>query len=126
MVLQDFNGSFMDVAWVPSPNVSRFTTVTYEGSIHLWQVTEIDGRYHVQLCWASANGTLSVKGASIQGVRGLNQLSKQLLKQRGAEGEPFHPLREAINKVIRIGSVLSKLKQASSEKTSETSASTCG
>ncbi|KAG0220994.1 hypothetical protein BGX31_010314, partial [Mortierella sp. GBA43] len=58
-----------------------------------------------------ASGALEVAGLSMQGVRGLSQLNKQLLRQRGAEGDPVSKLQEAGKKVIAIASVLSKLKQ---------------
>ncbi|KAF9348693.1 hypothetical protein BGX34_002290, partial [Mortierella sp. NVP85] len=48
------------------------------------------------------------------GVQGLSDLSKRLLKQRGATGEPGVRLREASKKVMRMTSVVSKLKSSSS------------
>ncbi|KAG0197033.1 hypothetical protein BGX31_005025, partial [Mortierella sp. GBA43] len=56
------------------------------------------------------NGALNLTGACIQDVHGLGQLNKELMKQRGADGEPIGHLQEAAKKVLGIASVLSKLK----------------
>jgi hypothetical protein len=46
------------------------------------------------MCWNAANGKFTVSGTSIQDVRGLTEFDKQLLKQRGAIGEPENLMRE--------------------------------
>jgi WD40 repeat protein len=70
---------------------------------------EVD-RCRLVSCWIDITGALTVTGASIQGVRGLSQLNKQLLKQRGAEGEPELQLLQSSKKVIAMASVLSRLR----------------
>jgi hypothetical protein len=42
--------------------------------------------YDVHLRWGATSGSLSVAGASIRGVTGLNRLNKELLWERGATG----------------------------------------
>jgi hypothetical protein len=54
-----------------------------------------------------------VTGASIQDVRGLGSHNKQLLRQRGAVGEPENQFREASKKVIAMVSVVSQMRQPS-------------
>jgi WD40 repeat protein len=94
-VVQNFQGSIYG-AWILSPDANCLITGCQDGSVLKWQVIEEDGQCHVRLCWGATNGSLTVTGASIQDVHGLTPLNKQLLKQRGAEGEPeilFHEAR---------------------------------
>jgi len=53
-----------------------------------------------------------VTRASIQDVGGLSPSNKQLLKQRGIEGEPASLFREASKKLITMASVVSQLRQS--------------
>ncbi|KAG0220780.1 hypothetical protein BGX31_010539, partial [Mortierella sp. GBA43] len=48
---------------------------------------------------------------TIQDARGLSSLNKQLLKQRGAVGEPEFLFYEASKKVVAMASALSKFGQ---------------
>jgi hypothetical protein len=50
-------------------------------------------------------------GASIEGVKGLSQLNKLVLRQRGAEGEPYVGSRVAIKKVINMASAISRFQK---------------
>jgi hypothetical protein len=72
-----------------------------------WQVIEEEGPYGMRLYWAAKNSTLTMTGTCIQDARGLTPLSKQLLKQRGAVGEP----EQEASKLIPLASVVSKLKE---------------
>jgi WD40 repeat protein len=76
-----------------------------------WKVIKGQDGYRLSANWVMASGALEVQGASIQGVRRLSMLNTQLLKQRGAEGEPMVQLREVAKKIIAMTSVVSKLKQ---------------
>jgi len=67
----------------------------------------------VQLRWGASNGALTMTGASIHGARGLTVLNKQLLKQRGATGEPENLFREAGKRIITMSSVVSNFRKAS-------------
>ncbi|KAF9346759.1 hypothetical protein BGX34_003636 [Mortierella sp. NVP85] len=87
-VVQDFQGAVNGVAWLPSTNANYLVTGGDDGSIFKWQLTDNEGQYHVTRCWSVINGSLTVTGASIQDVRGLSPLNKQLLRQRGAKNEP--------------------------------------
>jgi len=99
--------------WV-SPDVDSFTTGCGDGSVRGWKVAREGDQYRVHMRWRSTNGQLTVKDACVQDVQGLNDLNKRLLKQRGATGEPSFRLREASKNVMRMTSVVSKLKSSSS------------
>ncbi|KAF9345700.1 hypothetical protein BGX34_004539, partial [Mortierella sp. NVP85] len=85
-----------------------------DGSVRRWDVIKEGDQYRVHMRWRSTNGQLAVEGACVQDVRGLNELNRRLLKQRGAMGEPSVPLREAGKKVMTMASVISKLKSSPS------------
>jgi len=115
-VIQDLNHSIGGIDWSPaSNNTDCFVIGCWDGSMRRWRVTGEGDQRRVHLCWSSAVGSFSVRGALVQDVRGLSQLNKQLLKQRGAVGEPFVPLREAGKKLIGMTSVVSALKNMSCE-----------
>ncbi|KAF9347274.1 hypothetical protein BGX34_003278, partial [Mortierella sp. NVP85] len=61
----------------------------------------------------TTKGSLTVTGALIQDVRGLSPPNKQLLKQRGTEGEPANLFRETNKKLITMASVVSRMRQPS-------------
>ncbi|KAG0220779.1 hypothetical protein BGX31_010538 [Mortierella sp. GBA43] len=84
-------------------------TGSVEGSIAGWKIVEEENEYRSVRKWFMTSGALVVSKSSIQGVLGLSQLSKQLLKQRGAEGEPDSQLLRASSKVIAMASVVSRL-----------------
>jgi len=111
-VVENFPDEVRCVAWSTSSDPSYFVTGYKDGSVLKWQVLAED-QCRVQLQWSASNGALTMTGASIQGARGFTALNKQLLKQRGAIGEPEHLLRETSKKVITMTSVVSKLKETS-------------
>ncbi|KAK3821637.1 MAG: WD40-repeat-containing domain protein [Benniella sp.] len=112
-VVQNFQGAVTGITWIPSTDGNYLVTGCEDGSVLKWQVIEKEGQCHVKLCWTAANGSFTVTGASIQDVQGLTSLNKQLLKQRGAEGEPENLFREASKKLITMASVVSQMRQPS-------------
>jgi len=120
-VVENFPAEVHCVSWSTSSDTNYLVTGCNDGSVLKWQVLEED-QCRVQLQWSASNGALTVTGASIQGVRGLTALNKQLLKQRGTIGEPEHLLRETSKKVTTMASVVSKLKETP-EGTAESSSS---
>jgi hypothetical protein len=76
----------------------------------MWELMDDGDLYNVRLRWSSMNNGLAVTDAGIQDVQGLSQLNKQLLKQRGAIGEPVHRLRDASRRLTSMVSMVSKLK----------------
>jgi hypothetical protein len=101
--------------WSTTPDVNYFVIGCDDGSVHMWRVVEDEGTRSLRPRWRPVKGELVVKDASIQGVRGLSQANEQLLRQRGAVGEPLVRLHEASKKVIGMASVVSALKKTSSK-----------
>ncbi|KAF9347507.1 Coronin-7, partial [Mortierella sp. NVP85] len=112
-VVRNFQGGVYGVAWIPSDDGNYLVTGCQDGSVLKWQVIEEEGQCHVKLCWTATNGSLTVTGATIQDVRGLTSLNKQLLGQRGAVGEPENLFRETSKKLITMASVISRTREPS-------------
>ncbi len=87
-VIQGFNGGVNSVAWYTSAEGVWLATGSDDKVIRLWQVHWDGETCRVTLHWASAQTTLTAPGMSIQEVIGLSARNAQLLKQRGATGEP--------------------------------------
>jgi len=113
VAVQNFQGTVFGLAWTPSSDANFLITGCRDGSVLKWQVIEGEEQCHVNLCWGATKGSLMVSGASIQDVRGLTSLNKQLLKQRSAVGEPVNLFHEASKKVITMASVVSQMRQPS-------------
>jgi WD40 repeat protein len=112
-VIHGFTEEVTIIAWDPMSNSDRFVTGAGDGSVRSWQVVESEHQCDVYLRWTSLQNALVVGGASIQGVKGLSQLNRLVLKQRRAVGEPYVGTRLAIKKVVDMAAVLSRLKHAS-------------
>jgi WD40 repeat protein len=110
-VLRNFQDTVRSVAWNTTSNATYLVTGCIEGSVLKWNVVEEGEEYHVNLHWSATNGLLTVTGASMKNVRGLSQLNKRLMRQRGAIDEPEHLLHEASKKVTTMASLASRLKQ---------------
>ena len=112
-VVQNFEGGVPGVAWIPSTDANYLVTGCEDGSVLKWQVTEEEEQCRVTLCWSATNGSLTVTRASVQDVRGLTTLNRQLLKQRGAEGEPENLICKEGKNLIAMASVVSRMRQPS-------------
>ncbi|KAF9357758.1 Transducin (beta)-like 1 X-linked receptor 1 [Mortierella sp. NVP85] len=88
------------VAWCTSLDDNYLVTGCDDGSVLKWKVIEEEGKCRLQLQWSASKGALTAKGASIQGTHGLSALDKQLLKQRGAVGEPESLLCEPRKQLV--------------------------
>ena len=104
--IRDFHGPLHSVAWSTISDVTYLATGCGDKSVRLWQVTEVEGLSRVCLRWSSTNEALAMTDGSIQGVRGLSYANKQLLKQRGAVGEPDNRLRKVTQSLMRAMSIL--------------------
>jgi hypothetical protein len=82
-----------------------------DGSVLKWEVVKEEEKCRVDLRWGATHGALVVTGASMHSARGLSKPNKQLMRQRGAIGEPESALYEAGKKVATMVSVISRLKQ---------------
>ena len=112
-VIRDFQDDAKDIAWIEVSDVNYLATACSDGSVGMWQVRVDGDQCHVSMSWMTTKGELNVQDASIQEVQGLSQPNRELLKQRGAIGEPANRLREASKKVTTMASVVSKLKTSS-------------
>jgi WD40 repeat protein len=113
-VVQEFKESVNDIACVEASGINYLVTGCSDGSVEKWKVIVDADRCQVGLVWSSDSSyALNVTNTIIQDVQGLNQLNKQLLKQRGAIGEPANRSREASKKLTDMASVVSKLKSPS-------------
>ncbi len=88
--IQDFSGAVRSIAWKRILDRDYLVTGCADKSVRQWEVRKEGEEYKVVLCWSSAHEILTVMDTFIEGVRGLSRINKQLLKQRGAVGEPFH------------------------------------
>ncbi|KAG0316229.1 hypothetical protein BGZ99_007002 [Dissophora globulifera] len=110
-VVDESHGEITGITWNVTLDGIFFATAA-GNSIRAWKVVEEEDQFQVRLLWSSAHGGLSVSNTSIQNVQGLGRANIQLLRQRGAVGEPTPPLslREASRKLTGMASVASKLR----------------
>ncbi len=87
-VIQGFNGHANSVAWYTNAEGVWLATGSEDKVVRLWQVHRGSEACRVTLHWASAQTALTALEMSIQDVIGLSTRNTQLLKQRGATGEP--------------------------------------
>jgi WD40 repeat protein len=120
-VIQCLPGAVNGVEWIQYSDIDCLATTCGDGSVRMWEVTKEGGQYGVRLRWGSMNKALVVTDAIVQDAQGLSELNKQLLKQRGAVGEPSNLLRDSSKKVATMASVVSQLKRASSNAVEERS-----
>ncbi|KAG0303741.1 hypothetical protein BGZ99_002583, partial [Dissophora globulifera] len=111
MVVDDARGVLSKNAWSATLN-GIFFAAGSGNSVYVWKVIQEEDHYKTQLHWRSTHSELSLSKSSIQNVKGLSRVNIQLLKQRGAVGDPTPPLslRDASWKLASMGSVASRLK----------------
>jgi WD40 repeat protein len=102
------------IIWIEASGVDYLIAGYSNGVVGTWQVRYDKNHCDVSLKMAT-NGVLDVKDATMWDVQGLSPLNRQLLKQRGAVGEPIQRLQEASKKVATMVSVVSKFKATSSD-----------
>ncbi|KAG0305559.1 hypothetical protein BGZ99_002044, partial [Dissophora globulifera] len=110
-VVDDVRGSLASVAL--SATLKGLFLITGSGNfVRTWKLIDEEDQFQVHLLWSSAHSSLSVSGALIQDTQGLSKINIQLLKQRGAAGDPTLPLslREAGQRLASMAFVASKLK----------------
>ncbi|KAK3824832.1 MAG: WD40-repeat-containing domain protein [Benniella sp.] len=86
-VIERFQSSVECLAWTTRSGLEYLVTGEENGTVQLLQVNEIEGQFSVRLCWNSSPPQLNVAGSSIQDVRGLSDVNRNLLIQRGAVDE---------------------------------------
>jgi len=113
--IQNFRDAIYGISWNTASDGDYLVTSGGDASVLKWEVIKEGYRCNVRLLWCATNGTLTMSGASVQGARGLTQINKQLLMQRGAVGEPENLFRETSKKLVTMAAVVSKFKQSSAE-----------
>jgi len=98
------------IVWSTNSDASYVVVGFVDGSVAMWQVMDDGDPYHARMRWRTTKGGLAVKDTLIQDVRGLSQLTKKLLEQRGAVGKPIEDIRGSSRKVATMTSVVSKFK----------------
>jgi len=124
LLKKSFQAIITSIAWSTRPDESYLVTGCWDGSVLKWEVVQEGGEYRLYMCWGATNGLLTVTDASMQDVRGLSRLNKELLKQRGAIGEPQDLLHETSKKVATMASVVSELKKSSNGVVQESASTT--
>jgi hypothetical protein len=115
LVIEDVIHRILDVEWMETTDGNYVIAGYHDGEVRMFKVLVDGNQYQVQLDWKTSKGDLNVMGTTIQDTQGLSRLNKQLLRQRGAVGNPADHFHEASEKVLRMATVVSKLKTASSE-----------
>jgi len=109
-VIESFHGIVFEIAWTEDAGANYLVTGCSDGLVGMWRVLVDKEQCRVSLHWTTTKGELNVLDATIEEAQGMSQLNKQLLKQRGAVGEPGHRLREANKTLGTMTSVASRLK----------------
>jgi WD40 repeat protein len=122
-VVGDFHGAINSIVWNSAADGVYFATGSTDNSVRVWQVTGDEDNCHVRLHWSSMHGGLVLSRTTIHRVWGLSKINMQLLKQRGAEGEPNSPwnLNGANQNRNSVVSVISQLELASNFSISDSS-----
>ncbi|UAW63851.1 NACHT domain-containing protein [Mycoavidus sp. HKI] len=83
-VIQEFTGAVNSVEWKAMPDGAYLVTGSEDKSVRTWAVKQDREGYQVALHWSSGHDVLTVQGALLDGVHGLSEVNRALLKQRGA------------------------------------------
>ncbi|UUM21030.1 NACHT domain-containing protein [Mycoavidus sp. SF9855] len=86
-VIEGFSGRVYSIAWQRSVGGNDLVTGSEDEFVRQWQVIVEGDEVQVRLRWMSPHAELTVKGTFIEGVKGLSEVNRELLKQRGAVGE---------------------------------------
>ncbi|KAG0210252.1 hypothetical protein BGX31_001951 [Mortierella sp. GBA43] len=92
VVIPCCSGKISGICWRATSDTNNLAVGCENGSILMWKLTEDGDSYRTDLQWGNLTGALVLEGLSIQDIRGLSQLNKELLKQRGAQTlDPITP-----------------------------------
>ncbi len=72
------------IAWKETSGRYYLGIGSSDKSVRQWELKKEDGEYKAHLSWSTGHSFLTVRGALIEGVEGLSEVNKKLLKQRGA------------------------------------------
>ncbi len=85
-VIESFGRGIYSVVWKTTPDSTYLVIGSGDRLVCQWQVIEEGDEVQVRLRWLSPHSKLEVRATSIDGVEGLNELNRRLLKQLGAVG----------------------------------------
>ncbi len=86
--IKDFNEYVHALDWKKMGDLDYLVTGSGDKAIRWWQLIKENGQWRAILRWTSAQQSLILSNANIEGVQGLSPRSKLLLKQRGTKGNP--------------------------------------
>ncbi|BBE09775.1 WD40 repeat-containing protein [Mycoavidus cysteinexigens] len=80
--IRDFTGGVCDVAWKATSEGSHLLTGSGNKFVRQWEIGE-GAEVRVRLNWVFPHATLNVNKTIIEGVVGLSEMNRALIKQRG-------------------------------------------
>ncbi|MCX8565564.1 MAG: WD domain-containing protein, G-beta repeat-containing protein [Glomeribacter sp. 1016415] len=83
-VFQAFRGVVLSLAWKATGNRQYLVTGSEDKSVRQWEIEKDAEGYKVKLCWSTRHDELNVGDTLIEGVEGLSDVNRALMKQRGA------------------------------------------
>ncbi|KAF8977197.1 hypothetical protein BGZ46_007568 [Entomortierella lignicola] len=86
ITISDFNGPVYSLSMKSDSDSDSLFLVTgsHDKSVRHWRITKVGDQYEFTLCWSSSHEALTLTNTSLKDVRGLRQLDRDLLIQRGA------------------------------------------
>ncbi len=99
MIIQNC-GPVIGLAWKEASDGCYLGVSSADKSVRQWKVKKEGEAYKMELCWSTTHSFLTVRGTSIEGVRGVSPVNYKLLKQRGAATASS----EGVSDVISVNS----------------------
>jgi WD40 repeat protein len=118
-VIQDITDYVKDIDWVQIPDAYLLVIGCQDGSVSLWEIIAEGDLHRARLRWGTMTNALTITDATIQDVQGLSHLNKQLLKQRGAVGEPDRGVYDGNKELTGMALAVSELKTTPNSTTDE-------
>ena len=81
--IKNFQGRVWSLDWVATAEADYLITGCRDGSFIKWRIIEEGEQCRAQLCWRVTNGSLNAGGIVMKDVKGMTELDKELLSQRG-------------------------------------------
>ncbi|KAK3821638.1 MAG: hypothetical protein J3Q66DRAFT_367329 [Benniella sp.] len=85
--IKNFQGRVWSLDWLATTEADYLITGCRDRSLLKWQIIEEGEQCRAQLCWRVTNGLLNTGGIVMEDVKGITELDKQVLSQRGTENE---------------------------------------
>ncbi len=82
--IEGFSGGVLSVCWKAMGGREYLLSGSADKSVREWELEKEGEEYKVKLMWSSVHEELNVKETVLDGVVGLSEMNRALLKQRGA------------------------------------------